>query len=131
MKKIYLGLFFLICAARAFAADDPVIKVATIIRQAKITELTALMAENVEISILGDDNTYPKSLATGALNKFFGQNKPLSVKILHQVNSNPQYHFGVLLVNSDKGVYRLALTFKENNGVFQLIELRIEKGRVK
>ncbi len=131
MKKVYLGLFLLLCAARTFATDDPVIKVAAIIRQAKITELTALMAENVEISIIEDDNTYPKSQAMGVLNKFFGQNKPLSVKILHQINSNPQYHFGVLLVNTDKGVYRVALTFKENNGIFQLIELRIEKGKVK
>ena len=131
MKKVCLGLFLLICAARTFAADDPVSKVAAIIRQGKISELTALMAENVEISVIGDDNTYPKTQAVDALNKFLSQNKPFSVKILHQINSNPHYRFGVLLMNTGKSVYRMALTFKEIDGTLRLIELRIELEKVK
>jgi hypothetical protein len=131
MKKVCLGLFLLISAARTFAADDPVTKVAAMIRQGKISELTAVMAESVDISIAGDDNTYSKTEAVGVLNNFFSQNKPLSVKVLHKINSNPKYHFGVLLINTGKGVYRIALTFKEVNGALQLIELRIETEKVR
>ena len=131
MKKVCLCLFLLLCAAPTFAGDGPVSKVAGIIRSGKMSELTALMAENVEISITGDDNTYPKTQATGILTAFFNQHKPLSVKVLHKINSNPQYRFGVLLINTGKGVYRVALTFKEVNGAFQLIELRIEPEKVR
>ena len=126
-----MGLFLLIGAARSFAADDPVTKVAAIIRQGKISELTALMAENVDISVTGDDNTYPKTQAEGILTAFFSQHKPLSVQVLHKINSNPKYRFGVLLINTGKGVYRVALTLKAVNGAFQLIEMRIETEKVK
>jgi hypothetical protein len=131
MKKVCLGLFLLICAARAFAADDAVSIVAAIIRQGKISELTALMAESVDIAVPGTENTYSKTQATVVLNGFFNQNRPVSVKVLHKVNSSAQYHFGVLLMNTGKGVYRIALTFKEVNGAFQLIELRIETEKVR
>ena len=131
MKKLYFALLVMLIAPPAFAIDDPVGKVAGIIRQGNISQLSAMMAENVEISITGDDNTYSKTQAVSTLNNFFSQNKPLSVKILHKINSNPKYHFGVLLMNSNKGVYRIALTFKEKNGALQLIELRIEPEKVR
>jgi len=131
MKKVYLGLFFLICAARAFAADDAVNKIATIIRQGKISELTALMAEGVEVSVAGDNNTFSKTQAQGVLTIFFNQHKPLSVKVLHKINSSLQYRFGVLLIETSKGTYRIALTLRQDKGVFQLIEMRIEAEKVR
>ena len=131
MKKLYLALLVMMIAPRAFAIDDPVSKVAGIIRQGKISELSAMMAESMEISITGNDSTCSKTQAENILTAFFNQHKPLSVKVLHQINSNPQYHFGVLLINTGKGVYRIALTLREVNGSFQLIELRIETEKVK
>jgi len=122
MKKVCLCLFlFILYIARTFADDDPVSKVAAIIRQANMHELSALM----------DENTYSKTRAAAVLTNFFNQNRPVSVKILHKINSSAKYHFGVLLMNTGKGVYRIALTFKEVNGAFQLIELRIETEKVK
>ena len=48
MKTLYLALFVMMIAPRAFAIDDPVSKVAGIIRQGKTSELSAMMAESVE-----------------------------------------------------------------------------------
>jgi hypothetical protein len=131
MKKLYLALLVIITAAPALAGDDPVAKVAGIIRQGKVSGLSEMMAESVEISIAGDDNTYSKTQAVGVLNNFFSQNRPLSVTVLHKINSSPKYHFGVLLMSSSKGTYRIALTFRELNGALQLIELRIEPEKVR
>jgi len=132
MKKVCLCLFlFILYIARTFADDDPVSKVAAIIRQANMHELSALMAENIDVAVPGDENTYSKTRAAAVLTNFFNQNRPVSVKILHKINSSAKYHFGVLLMNTGKGVYRIALTFKEVNGAFQLIELRIETEKVK
>jgi len=131
MKKLYLALLVMLIAAPAFGVDDPVGKVAGIIRQGKVSDLSGMMAESVEISVTGDDNTYSKTQALSVLNNFFRQNRPLSVKVLHKINSNPKYHFGVLLMSSSKGTYRIALTFRELNGALQLIELRIEAEKVR
>jgi len=131
MKKLYLPLFIIFMAFQGLSVDDPISKVAGIIRQGNMHELAALLAESAEVSIPGNENTYAKTGAETVLTNFFSKNKPVSVKILHKVNSNPYYRFGVLLVNTANGVYRIAVTLKEINGTLQLIELRIEPEKVK
>jgi hypothetical protein len=131
MKQRYLSLIVIFIAAQAVAASDPISKVAGIIRQGNMHELSAMMAGSVEISVPGDDNTYSKNQAEAVLSNFFRHNKPLSVKVFHEINSNPHYRFGVLLMNTGRGVYRIALTLKQINGALQLIEFRIETEKVK
>ncbi len=65
------------------------------------------------------------------LDKFFDENKPKSVKILHKINSNANYRLGVLIMNTNKGVFRISFTLKQTGGNLVIIELRIEKDRVK
>jgi hypothetical protein len=131
MRRRYLSLIIIFIAVHALAADDPISKLATIIRQGNMHELSALMAGNVEISLPGDDNSYSKQQAEAVLSNFFSHNKPLSVKVFHEINSNPHYRFGVLLMNTGRGIYRIAITLKQVNGALQLIELRIETEKVR
>jgi hypothetical protein len=131
MKKLYLPLFIILTVMPALVAADPIDKVASLIRQANIHELSGLFAESVEVSILGDENVYSKVQTELILDKFFSQNKPRSVKMLHKVNSNPNYLFGVLIINTDKGSYRLAVTLKDIDGKPELIEFRLESEKVK
>ncbi|HZY36248.1 MAG TPA: DUF4783 domain-containing protein [Mucilaginibacter sp.] len=131
MKRLYLSLFVIFIVGRGFAADDPIYKVANLIMKGNMHELSALMADNVQISMPGTDNTYPKAQAEALLNKFFSQNKPISVKVLHKIVSNANYGFGVLLMNTGQRVYRIALTLNEIDGSLRLIELRIETGKTK
>ncbi len=125
MKLTYLSLFFTFLLTVLVAAD-PIDKVADLIRDGNTAELSKLFAPNVEITILGQENVYSKEQSEVILDKFFGQNKPLSVKILHKVNSNPNYLFAVLTLITDKGSFRVSYTLKGTNGTPQLIELRIE-----
>jgi hypothetical protein len=46
--------------------------------------------------------------------------------MLHRINSNPNYNFGVLILTTDKGKFRVSYTLKEVNKVMAVIELRIE-----
>lgn len=78
-----------------------------------------------------DDNVYSKAQAGLILDKFFNQNKPKAVKMLHRINSNPNYRFGVLIVNTGKDTFRVAFTLKETDGSLMLIEFRIETEKVK
>jgi len=131
MKLLYLPFLFIVTIAMSFSAADPIDKVATLIRQGNIAELSKSFADNVEVTILGNENVYSKPQAELIIDKFFAQNKPVTVKMLHKVNSNPNYRFGVLIVNTDKGVYRIAFTLKGTGSNLLLIEFRIETEKVK
>jgi hypothetical protein len=131
MKHHYLSLFIIFCFIPVVSFADPIDKVADLIRQGNIHELSKLFAANVEIAIMGNENVYSKDQTELILDKFFNQNKPKSVKMLHKVNSNPNYSFGVLITTTDKGTFRIAYTMKETDGALLLIELRIETEKVK
>ncbi|MDB5007252.1 MAG: hypothetical protein JWP45_1645 [Mucilaginibacter sp.] len=131
MKQPYLLLLILCVAPVRFSLTDPIDNIAGFIRQGNIHELSALFAPNVEIALLGEENVYSKVQAELILDKFFTQNKPKSVKMLHRINSNPNYLFGVLIVDTDKGMFRIACTLKQVDGSSKLIEMRIETEIVK
>ena len=131
MKLLYLPLLVVLYLVPAPMVTDPIDRVAELIRQGNIRELSKMFASNVEIAMQDDENVYSKVQAGLILDKFFSQNKPVSVKMLHKVNSNPNYLFGVLIVNTQKGPFRIAYTLKEIEGSLMLIELRIETEKVK
>ena len=115
----------------AHAVADPIDNIAGLIRQGNTHELSQLFASNIEIAIMGDENFYSSTQGGILLGKFFDENKPKSVKILHKVDSNPNYLFGVVFLNTDKGVYRIAFTLNKIGGEMKIIELRIETEKTK
>jgi len=124
MKLLYLPLFVIFFMVPATAG--PIEKVAELLRQGNVGELSKMFAANVEITIQNNDNVYSKVQAGIILEKFFNQNKPVSVKIFHKVNSNPKYQFAVVILNTQKGAYRITYTLKETDGGLMLIEMRVE-----
>jgi hypothetical protein len=131
MKSFYLPFLVILYLSRSVSPVDPIDKVAGLIKEGNVHELAKLFASNIEVTILGDENVYAKDQAELILDKFFSQNKPKTVKMLHKINSNPNYRFGVLIVNTDKGPYRVAYTLKGTGGDLAMIELRIEAEKVK
>lgn len=131
MKPLYLPFAIIFFLMPSLMAADVIDKVAGFIRQGNVPELSKLFASNIEITIQDEENLYSKVQAGLILEKFFAQNKPLSVKMLHKVNSNPNYRFGVLILNTQKGPFRVAYTLKDTDGSPAIIELRIETEKVK
>jgi Tfp pilus assembly ATPase PilU len=130
MKLFYLQmLLFFIAPVTCFA--DPIDKIAELIRQGNIHELSKLFASSVDITIQEEENVYSQAQAELVLNKFFDQNKLKTVNILHKVNSNQNYRFGVLLLSTTKGTFRMTVTLKESGGNLTIIEMRIETDKVK
>jgi len=126
MKLLYLSMLVCITTVSHISAADPIDKIAELIRQRNIHEMAKSFAGSVEVTILGDENAYSKAQAEVIIDKFFSQNTPKTVKMLHRVNSNPNYRFGVLIVNTSNGTYRVAITLKETDGNLALIEFRVE-----
>jgi hypothetical protein len=130
MKLIYLPFFALMCLFNTISAE-PIDKVAELIGRGNVQELAKMFASSVDIGIADDEATYSKAQAEIILERFFANNKPTGGKLLHKVNSNASYHFGVIILNTDKGPYRVAFTLKDNNGEMQIIEIRFETDKGK
>lgn len=128
MRNLRYAPLFIILYLLPFGAvaQNTIDHIAELIKQANTAELEKQFAPTVDITILKDEHVYSKTQASIVLNKFFTQNKPKSVKIFHKVNTNNSYRFGVILLTTDKGVYRVSFTMNGANGNLQIIDMRIE-----
>jgi len=126
MKTICLTLFIALQVFFSPAADT-IDRVSDLFSKGNTTEIAKLFADNVDMGIMADLETYPKARAGQMLQKFFTENKPISCKILHKVTSSAAFNMGVVALTTDKGVYRVSFTLKDNKGVMQLVEVRVEK----
>ncbi len=131
MKLTHLPAFILLFLLPGMANADPVDNIAGLLRQNSIQDLSKLFAASVEVALPDEEAVYSKAQAAVVLQKFFDQNKSSGVKLLHKINSNPNYLFGVLLVTTDKGVYRIAVTLNKTDGSMKIIEIRIEAEKAK
>jgi len=130
MKLLYLPLLFLTLFSTR-TAEDPIDRIADLIGKGNIHEVAKLFAPDIELTLGEDANTYSKTQAEQVLDRFFAQNRPISHKILHKINSSANFRFGVVIITTDKGTYRAAFTLKGSDPNAQLIELRIESEKVK
>ena len=126
MKLRYMPLLLLLLLLPPAVKADPIEKIAGLLKQGNAHELATLFATNIDLNILDESDVYSKGQSEMILDNFFKENKPLSVKLLHRVNSNPNYNYGVVMLHTNKGKYRVSYTLKEVNKVMVIIELRIE-----
>lgn len=131
MKLSYLPMFMFLCLVPVASAGDIIDKVADLIKQGNIHELSNLFAPQVDVSILSEENNYSKTQAELVIDRFFNDNRPKAVKLLHKVNSNPNYQFGVIIMTTAKVAFRVTYTLKGSGTNLMLIELRIEADKSK
>lgn len=93
-----------------------------------ITALSKYLAENVEISIQGKEQSYTKAKAADALKSFFETNKPKSFAQVHKGQSrenSDQYCIGNL--SATAGSYRVYLYLKVSGSSISIQEMRFDK----
>jgi hypothetical protein len=131
MKLIYRSSLILLLLIAQVANADPIDSIAWLIKQQNTTRLVELCAPMVEITVNGQENSYSKRQSLEFFQKFFADHKVLHSKLLHKVNSNQKFLFGVVLYDSDHGHYRIAYTLSNNSGAMRIIEMRIETEKTK
>lgn len=120
-----LVLLFIASFSTAFSAD-PIDKIAALLQQGQAHELGKQCAASLELSILNDEKVVNPAQAETALNSFFESNKPVSVKIIHRIDTNPSLSLAVVQLRTGSRNFRISYTIKNTNGNQQLTELRIE-----
>jgi hypothetical protein len=130
MKLLYLSLL-LLSSFVLQNTGDPIEKTADLLRTDNISELSKYFASNVDLTIKGQENNYSDTEAKVVLINFFDQNPPREVKILHRITSSAKYQYGVVILTTSNATYRVAFSLKNNNGKFELTEMRIETEKAK
>lgn len=131
MKLLYRTLLMLFMMVPVVAIAAPPDKIAELIRQGNVHELSALFAPNIEAAILDEEDINTKTKTEKALTQFFKEHKPLAVSPLHTISSTVDFDFRVLLLTTNKGVFRVSYTLKKEERNWVMIELRIEMEKVK
>jgi hypothetical protein len=130
MKLKYFPLITLLFLLPLAVKADDIEKIADLIKQGNAHDLAKMFSSNVDMNILDETNVYSKAQSEMILDKFFKENKPHTVKLLHRVSSNPNYNFGVVILGTEKGKFRISYTLREINKVMVVIELRIETEKI-
>ena len=126
-KLILIFVFLLYSISTTSAQQRDVID--TLAKYFNITDaskISSLFLSTLELDILGEENLYSKAQAELIMRDFFSKNKPLSVKIIHRLHSNPNYKLAVLSMATIKDKFRVSISLSSNNESFLIKQIRIE-----
>ena len=125
-------LFLLLFAPFALMADqgNPSLEaIAKALSAGDVDALSKYFADNVEISILDNEQQVSKAKATDTLRSFFNSSKPKSFSQVHQGTSresSDQYCIGNM--TAANGSYRVYIYLKMNGANASIQEIRFDKG---
>jgi hypothetical protein len=89
-------------------------------------EIAKTFSASVELSILGEEDTYSKAQAEQIIRDFFTKHTPGNSTVVHLIDTNPNYRFCILSLVTKAGKFRVSITLKKSNNSFFVTELRIE-----
>lgn len=109
---------------------DVIDDVSASFKSANVKEISKYFSSTVELAVLNDEDIYSANQAELILKDFFAKHPPLSMKIIHKVVSNANYKFGVIILTSTKGIFRISFEFKSVGESFNITQIRIEENKV-
>lgn len=98
------------------------------IGEGQATALGAYFDQSIEVSILGQDEIYPKAKAIAVVEGFFKQYPPSSFSTVHKgkaPNNSSHYCIGNLVAGGK--TFRVYIYMKEDGGKQTIQELRFDK----
>ena len=133
MKGIRLirkaGMAGIMCLAMAMCLaniNDVIDDIASCIKGGNTKELSKYFSSTVSMTLLNDEGIYSRVQAEIILRDFFGKNTPTSVKIAHRLDSNPNFRYVVLNLETPKDTFRVSYKLTNNDNAFQVTEFRVE-----
>ena len=129
--KPLLFVFFLLFyfPSKSSVQADIVDDLAVHFKNGNTKEIAKHFASSVELLIIDQEDVYSKAQAEQILKDFFVKNPPTKSAIVHSVNSNPKYRYGVISLQTKNSKFRINMTLmlQKTSNVFLITELRIEK----
>jgi len=107
-------------------ANDVIDDIASCVRTANTKELSKYFASTVSLTLLNDEGMYSRVQAEIILRDFFSRNAPTGVKVAHRLDSNPNFRYVVLTLDTAKETFRVSYKLTNSDNSFQVTEFRIE-----
>ena len=130
MKPLLVVLFlFLHFSSNSALQADIVDDLAMQFKNGNSKDIAKNFASSVELLIVDQEDVYSKAQAEQILKDFFFKNQPIKSTIIHRLNSNPNFRYGIFSLQTKGLKYRVTLTLmhQKASNVFLITELRIEK----
>lgn len=131
MMKILKYIFLLVVAIStiSFAAFHPDIydEISDAIKNGEAKEIAKFFDNNVNITILGQEDIYSKAQAELLLQNFFSKNTPRTFSLVHEGGPESAGKFVIgSLTTTDGKKYRVTIHIKKAGSDSVVQELRIE-----
>ena len=130
MKSLLLAsILFFQFIANEMPQADIVDDLSVHFRNGNSREIAKNFASSVELLIIDQEDVYSKAQSEQILKDFFSKNPPNKATIIHRLNSNPNYRYGIFALQTKTLKYRVTVTLmrQKTTNVFLITELRIEK----
>lgn len=92
-------------------------------------EIAGYFANVIELEIFHEEGEYSKAQAELILRNFFFRHTPVSVKVIHRLNSSSNYKFGVLSLQSKEDKLRISISMANNGNKFWIKTITIENDK--
>lgn len=128
MKKLFFLFLFAPVFAFAMAGNPNLDAISKALSAGDVETLSKYFADNVEISIQDNEQSYTKTQAIEVMRTFFNSNKPKAFDQVHQGTSrenSDQYCIGNL--SATTGKYRVYIYLKVAGNNLSIEELRMDK----
>lgn len=106
--------------------NDVIDDIASCVRSANTKELSKHFSSTVSMTLLNDEGIYSRVQAEIILRDFFNKNTPTNVKLAHRLDSNPNFRYVVLNLETSRETFRVSYKLTNNDDSFQVTEFRIE-----
>ena len=105
---------------------DIVDNLSVLFKSANSKEISKNFSSSIELTLNDQEDVYSKAQAEQILRDFFTKNPPANSTVVHLINTNPNYRFGILSLSTKSGKFRVAISLKKTANAFLITELRIE-----
>lgn len=120
------GVMCFVMAAGFANINDVIDDIASCVRGGNTKELSKYFSSTVSMTLLNDEGIYSRVQAEIILRDFFSKNPPTGVKVAHRLDSNPNFRYVVLNLETSKDAFRVSYKLTNNDNTFQVTEFRVE-----
>ena len=108
------------------SVNDVIDDITSSVRSGNTKELSKYFSSTVSMTLMNDEGIYSRVQAEIILRDFFSRNTPTGVKIAHRLDSNPNFKYVVLSLETARDTFRVSYKLSNNDNTYQVTEFRIE-----
>jgi len=123
---LFLYVFFVQFLPSVITQGDIVDELSEHFKSGNTKDIAKYFSNSVELIINEEEDVYSKAQAEQILRDFFNKHNPSKSSVVHLINTNPNFRFGILSLITKTGKFRVSITLKKSGASFFITELRVE-----